>query len=174
MTSERSGEQTSEIQLLIAVNPRMLKRRRNAEFWQICCLISLESLLISLYAILLSQQIATTPIQHELDQAALLIADEIGRLSIQDGRFGNVGLIEISEGTHSQLSLNKIQATLRVDAITANRLGLKTMEPLIEHDVIEAAKISRSLARHERAMAIPGGKESFFEIEDEWSSISSS
>jgi hypothetical protein len=130
-------------------------RRRSAEFWRICWLTCLSSLLISLYAVFVSQRLAPTDCQHELDQAALDLADEIGRLSIRHGRFGNVGVLDLSDGARSQLGLNKLQATLRLDELIASQLGYEYIVELVRKDARDAAAINRELARLERELASP-------------------
>jgi hypothetical protein len=80
-----SSQPSLEDQLMPSPDPRAKARKRQSEFWQICWLISLSSLLISLYAVFLSQRLAPTDCQHDLDQAALVLADELGKLPFETG-----------------------------------------------------------------------------------------
>lgn len=146
-------------------------KKRRTELFQICWLVSLSSLLISLYAsLVLPQHLAPADCQHCLNQAALVIADELGRLNVRHKRFGNVGLSDISEGTRSQMGLNRLEATLRLDAIAAAQLGYNGLAELVRTDARDASRIEHDLAHMERDLINPAansrmlGRSSFTEV----------
>jgi len=159
-----SSQPSLEDQLMPSPDPRAKARKRHAEFWQICWLISLSSLLISLYAVFLSQRLAPTDCQHDLDQAALILADELGKLSVRDGRFGNVGMLDISDGKRSQIGMNKLQATIRLARIVGKQLNYDYLVELARHDEEDAVGLAHRLGRLERERALAGGRNSFGEI----------
>lgn len=151
--------------ILITPDPDLRFRRRRSQFWQICWLISLSSLLISLYAIFLSQRLAPAASQHDLDQAALLIAQELSTLSVKHPRFGNLGLIDIREGHRTQLSLNRLEAALRLDGIIARQLGFDYMVDLVGRDARQVTMLSRELAKLEHELSVPASESVYTDLE---------
>lgn len=141
--------------MLPATDPQAKSTQRKAQFFQICALSLLSSLLISLWTVILSQSLAPTASQHDLDQAAIMLANELGKLSVRNGRFGNVGIIDIQDGARSQMGLNRLQATLRLDGMIANQLGYNGMAALVSKDVNDVNKLTRNFARMERELANP-------------------
>jgi hypothetical protein len=151
--------------ILAQPDPVARLSRRRAEFWQICWLISLSSLLISLYSIFLSQRLAPAASQNDLDQAALLIAQKLSSLSVTHPRFGNIGLIDIREGRKTQISFNRLQATLRLDGILARQLGLDYMYELVGRDARQVGMLSRELIKLEHELSIPATESAYTDIE---------
>lgn len=141
--------------LMLSPDPTAKVRRRRSEFWQVCWLVSLSSLMISMYAIFLSQHLAPAASQHDLDQAALMLAKELSTITVNHSRFGNVGLVDIKQAEHSQIGLNRLQATLRLDGILARQLGFDYMSVLVGKDVRELNQLTRELSRLERELASP-------------------
>ena len=145
--------------LLSEPDPRAKLHRRRVEFWQICWLISLSSLLISLYALFLSQRLAPVASQLDLDHAALVLANELSSLTVMQNRFGKVGLLHYRDASRVQMGLNGLQATLRLDGIVARQLGFDSMADLVTADATSAAFSSKEFAELERSLAQPNGKE---------------
>lgn len=91
--------------------------------------------------------------QTAIDAAALQAAKDLGRVVItaKDGcHFGVVGLVDGAPknndvNNRSQIGINTILATIRLDALIARELGNKTMAVLAAHDLELAKKDSVTL-----------------------------
>ncbi|MBX9686720.1 MAG: hypothetical protein K2X27_08460, partial [Candidatus Obscuribacterales bacterium] len=151
-------------------DPLVKARRRRSEFWQLSCLISLSSLLVSMYAVFLSQRLAPASSQHELDEAALALARDLGNLTVSHHRFGKVALLDLSDGKNSQMGLNRLQATLRLDGMIAKQLGFEKILKLVRKDAIEVAQLNRELLRLQKELSSANaprhfqGRDSFLEL----------
>ncbi len=140
--------------LIPEADPGARISRRRAEFWQISWLVSLSSLLVSLYAVFLSQRLAPVASQADLDRAAIMLARELSSLSVKHSRLGNIALCA---GAGNNFELNSLQATLRLDALVAKRLCLKEVEEQIEKDAKELALLVNELCRLEHDLAKTDG-----------------
>jgi hypothetical protein len=102
--------------------------------------------------------------QTAIDAAALQAAKDIGRVVItsKDGcHFGNVGLVDGAPkdndiNNRSQLGINTILGTIRLDALIARELGNKTMAVLAAHD-LELAKQDCQTLKTKIISALEGG-----------------
>ncbi len=165
-----SSTAAAENIILSTPDPKAKLRRRRAEFWQICSLVTLASLLISLSAVLLAQRLAPAASQHDLDQAALAIASELGSLTVKHQRLGQLGLLDFSDDKRSQIAFNSLEAILRVDGMAARQLELEPMYQCLSNDADAASHLARELARLERELASPKapaqllGRESFTSV----------
>ncbi|MBX9878705.1 MAG: hypothetical protein K2Y22_09625 [Candidatus Obscuribacterales bacterium] len=91
--------------------------------------------------------------QTAIDAAALQAAKDLGRVVItaKDGcHFGVVGLVDGAPknndvNNRSQIGINTVLATIRLDALIARELGNKTMAVLAAHDLELAKKDSVTL-----------------------------
>lgn len=97
-------------------------------------LLVVSGLIISLYALGLSYLLPHSNANDQVDQAALLCARRLARVSIKDAEFGTVALADSTADGDPVRSLNSLYATLRVDACIARSFSLPQMEKLIEHD----------------------------------------
>lgn len=123
--------------------------------WMLFLLVGTYSILISFYALLIGQKIMPTASQNELEEAAVVVAQELSSINVGGGRFGSVGLCDLSFDSAPpdnyrqgrQIGLNTLYATLRLDGILAERLRSDCMCELVQKDLIEARKIERDLLR---------------------------
>ena len=133
--------------------------RSRADFWKMSGLICLSSLLVSVYAMFLSDRLAPAATQSDVDQTALVLGRELSEIYLSHRRFGRVGLIDISSERAQQIGLNTLQATLRLDQLIFSRLHLDYVCKLIENDARDAAWLTRELAsiEHEQVSASGNG-----------------
>lgn len=129
--------------------------RSRSDLWKLSFLITLSSLLVSIYSLVLSERLTPAATQADIDQAALAIARELSGTYLSNRRFGRVGLIDISQADESQIGLNTLYGTLRLDSLIASQLGLEYIEKLVETDARDAVWLTRELASIERELASP-------------------
>ncbi len=93
-------------------------------------------LLVAMFAIFYSQLLGThKEATTAIDAAALEAAKDMSRIVV-DGPLGRIALVDDPSGNSSYpvLGINTVAATLRVDAIIANKLGNTTMLYLVDND----------------------------------------
>lgn len=130
--------------------------RTRMEFWKMSLLITASSLLVSSYALFLADRLTPVATQADVDQTAMLVGHELARLYLSHRRFGRVGLIDLGGHDDSQLGLNTLQATLRLDSLMASKLHLDYIGKLVENDARDAGWIGRALAAMEYEQISPG------------------
>lgn len=77
--------------------------------------------------------------QNAVEQAALLAIEEMSLVTCDDARFGRVGLCDRG-GPTRVLGINTLMASLRLNLLIAERLGLRTISGMVKDD-LEAADI---------------------------------
>lgn len=107
-------------------------------------LIGFNSLLISLYALSMSQKIAPAASQNDLEKAAISVAEDLSGLTVLCKRLGRIGLCDRS--TLGGTSLNRLLATLRLDGLLARQLQSAYLTKLVEADFVEVQKAQVELA----------------------------
>lgn len=93
-------------------------------------------LLVAMFAIFYSQLLGThKEAATAIDAAALEAAKDMSRIVV-DGPLGRIALVDDPSGDSSYpvLGINTVAATLRIDAIIANKLGNTTMLYLVDND----------------------------------------
>lgn len=131
--------------------------RSRSDLWKLSFLIALSSLLVSIYSLLLSEKLTPAATQADIDLAARAVATELSSTYLSNRRFGRVGLIDINQPDDSQIGLNTLHATLRLDALIASQLGFKYLGKLVETDARDAIWLTRELASIEREQVSPPG-----------------
>lgn len=131
---------------------RPASARFRSDIWKLSLLISLNSLLVSIYSIGLADRLTPAATQADIDQTASELAGDLSELAVSHRRFGKVGLVDLAgaDGESDQLGLNNLNATLRLDYQIASDYNLDYMRKLIETDSKDCAWIGSELARIER------------------------
>ena len=141
--------------------PQIIERtpagvRSRSDLWKLSFLIAFSSLLVSIYSLVLSDRLTPAATQADIDQAARSVATELGKIYLTHRRFGRVGLLDVTQGDESQIGLNTLQATLKLDGLIASTIGLDYIQKLVSTDAKDAVWLSRELASIEREQSSPG------------------
>ncbi|MBY0356685.1 MAG: hypothetical protein K2W82_01680 [Candidatus Obscuribacterales bacterium] len=107
-------------------------------------LIGFNSLIISLYALSMSQKIAPAASQNDLEKAAISVAEDLSGLTVLCKRLGRIGLCDRSNP--GETSLNRLLGTLRLDGLLARQLQSAYLTKLVEADFVEVQKAQVELA----------------------------
>lgn len=105
--------------------------------------------IVALFVIFYNQMIGTQKqAMTAIDAAALEAAKDMSRIVV-DGPLGRVALVDDPSGDspYPVLGINTVAATLRVDAIIANKLGNTTMLYLVDHDATLLQKATEQLQK---------------------------
>ncbi len=134
--------------------------RSRSDLWKLSILIALSSLLVSIYSLILSDRLTPAATQADIDQAAKAVATELAQIYLSNRRFGRVGFIDVNQADESQIGLNSLHATLRLDGLIATQLDLPYIQKLVETDARDAVWLTRALASIQREQAgEPHGKD---------------
>jgi hypothetical protein len=108
---------------------------------------------VSLYVVWVRQMTVHQKFSNAVEQAAIVSADSLAKLTIQSPTFGPVGLCDLPAGpaagqqSFRTVGLNTLYATLRLDAIIAYRLHNKVMMKLCREDLKQVRQLEKELIR---------------------------
>lgn len=119
----------------------------------IAALVLLSGLITSVYILGVHQGAIQGRRQNAVEQAARMAAEELSKVSVTDSRFGEVGLIDrlISQPgqpvstVHRVTGINTMFATLRIDLLIAEKLGLRNVAALVSADLEKADDVREAL-----------------------------
>lgn len=119
----------------------------------IAALVLLSALITSLYIVGVHQGAMQGRRQNAIEQAAILSAEELAKVTVSDPRFGEIGLVDgiVSTPGESPWSaqrvtgMNTLFATLRIDLLVAEKLGLRTIAGMVANDLENADQVRDKL-----------------------------
>lgn len=129
---------------------------------QLPLLILVIGIVISGYPFLVKQLTVHVSGEDCVAQAASAVGQRIAAISVDDAVFGSVGIGDVADslGTRRVTSLNRIYATLLLDARIAQDLHLPYLQMLVHRDFQRAQQIERQLsARLKEALGSAPGQD---------------
>lgn len=121
------------------------RSRASESIVSIVALVLLSGMITSAYIVAVHYTAVQGRRQNAVEQAVAVAIEEIQEVTTDDPRFGRIGLADRSGGTRV-LGINTLMASLRLDLLIAERLGLRNIAAMVNED-LESADIVRSKLR---------------------------
>lgn len=127
--------------------PETVSTKQKTATRSMLLLISLYSLLISFYCLVVGTRFSPPPSKTEVEAAALDVAKLLTYVGVSSKRFGLVHLVDtVSENGQVIPGLNTLGATLRLDYLIGKKLGLNYLNSLVDKDAEELQHLNKELA----------------------------
>ncbi len=119
----------------------------------IAALVLLSGLITSVYILGVHQGAIQGRRQNAVEHAARMAAEELSTVTVSDPRFGEVGLTDRLISLPGQpaskarrvTGINTMFATLRIDLLIAEKLGLRSIASMVSADLEKADEVRESL-----------------------------
>lgn len=130
----------------LALRDAVFSNRKSVK-GSLVALMSLYSILIAAYSLIIGTRFAPQSSRSDVEGAALDVARALASVSVPSRRFGPVRLCDtVSDTGMNTPGLNTLAATVRLDGLIAKRLQLKHITALVDKDAEELEHLNKELA----------------------------
>lgn len=121
------------------------RSRASESIVSIVALVLLSGMITSAYIVAVHYTAVQGRRQNAVEQAVVVALEQLLEVTTDDPRFGRIGLADRA-GSTRVMGINTLMASLRLDLLIAERLGLRNIAAMVNED-LESADIVRAKLR---------------------------